>query len=97
MRRAAEAAGVSHTWWDLVERGAQRRHDKAREAVARAFDWPLDWPENPPPPPVISQRDDAVLAAFERLASTMLATMAAMQTQIDELQQAVDRLAPAKR
>jgi len=67
MRRAAEAAGVSHTWWDLVERGAQRRHDKAREAVAQAFGWPLDWVENPPAPPVISQRDDEVLLAIASL------------------------------
>jgi len=58
---------VSHTWWDLVERGAQRRHDKAREAVAQAFGWPLDWVENPPAPPVISQRDDEVLAAIASL------------------------------
>jgi hypothetical protein len=91
MRRAAEAAGVSHTWWDLVERGAQRRHDKAREAVAQAFDWPDDWPENPPAPPVVSQRDDQVMAAL----ASMTEQIVALTAQVARLEDAARRAAPA--
>jgi hypothetical protein len=94
---AGQLGGISKAGWINIENGTARRIDHWRYAVARAFDWPDDWPEHPPVPPAVSQRDDAVLAAFERLASTMLATMAAMQTQIDELRRAVDRLAPAGR
>ena len=90
---AGQLGGISKAGWINIENGTARRIDHWRYAVARAF----DWPEHPPVPPAVSQRDDAVLAAFERLASTMLATMAAMQTQIDELRRAVDRLAPAGR
>lgn len=81
---------MSHTWWDLVERGAQRRHDKAREAVAQAFGWPLDWPENPPAPPVVSQRDDQVMAAL----ASMTEQIVALTAQVARLEDAARRAAP---
>jgi hypothetical protein len=67
MRRAGEAGGTSHSQWDRIERGEDRRMSNTREIVAQAFGWPLDWVENPPAPPVISQRDDEVLAAIASL------------------------------
>ena len=67
MRRAGETGGTSHSQWDRIERGEDRRTTNTREIVAQAFGWPLDWPENPPAPPEISQRDDQVMAALASL------------------------------
>lgn len=61
-------------------------------SVCRAFDWPIDWIENPPPTPEVIQRDDQVLEAFRQWGETMLATMEAMQAQIAELQREVAQL-----
>lgn len=68
IRRCATAGGISNTHWGEVEKGTSALTDKVREAVATAFGWPLDWPENPPAPPAVAERDDQVLAAIAALA-----------------------------
>ena len=70
IRRAAVETGgiISNVWWGKFEDGSVDLTDKVREAVATAFGWPLDWPENPPAPPAVAERDDQVLAAIAALA-----------------------------
>lgn len=92
---AGQLGGISKAGWINIENGTARRIDHWRYAVARAFDWPDDWPEHPPAPPEVSRRDDEVLEAFERLGETILAAMAEMQRQVRSLQRAVDRLGAA--
>lgn len=92
MREAGQAGGCSHTYWDAIERGEARKQVMARTAVARAFGWPDDWIENPPPTPEVTQRDDEVLGAIEKLGWTVLRTNQEMLTAIAELRAEVDRL-----
>lgn len=48
MRQAATAGDVSNTTWSRFEAGVGQLTPGIIQAVARAFDWPTDWPENPP-------------------------------------------------
>ncbi len=48
VRRAAELGGTSNETWGKYERGLTGLSPKVRTAVARAFEWPMDWPEHPP-------------------------------------------------
>jgi hypothetical protein len=65
VRQAAAAGGVSNTTWgDFYATGIAT--PKMRDAVARAFDWPLDWPENPPPLP--EAREDQLIKLVAALA-----------------------------
>lgn len=48
VRRAAELGGTSNETWGKYERGLTEVSPKVRTAVARAFGWPMDWPEAPP-------------------------------------------------
>ena len=66
VRQAAAAGGVSNTTWgDYYATGIAT--PKMREAVARAFDWQLDWPENPPPLPE-AREDQLIKLIAERVA-----------------------------
>ena len=92
LREAGDAGGTSHSQWDRIERNEARREHDMRTAVARAFGWPDDWIENPPPTPEVTQRDDEVLGAIEKLGWTVLRTNQEMLTAIAELRAEVDRL-----
>ncbi len=50
-RAAATAGGVANTTWSRWMNGDDLT-DGMRQAVAKAFNWPPDWPENPPPTPL---------------------------------------------
>lgn len=78
VRQAAAAGGISNTTWgDFYTTGIAT--PKIRDAVARAFGWELDWPDNPPPLP--EARDDQVMSMLKTLLN-----------RIDDLEQKVDRL-----
>jgi hypothetical protein len=65
VRQAATAGGISNTTWgDYYTTGIAT--PKIRDAVARVFGWPLDWPENPPPLP--EAREDQLLKLIAELA-----------------------------
>jgi transcriptional regulator with XRE-family HTH domain len=49
VRSAAVLGGVSNTTWGRWETSGVDLTDGMRVAVARAFGWGSDWPENPPP------------------------------------------------
>jgi len=46
---ANKGARISFTTWNDWESGARQLGDAMRSAVMVLFDWPSDWPENPPP------------------------------------------------
>lgn len=53
-------AGVSNTTWGSWENGDRSLSGRVRVAVAKAFDWPTDWAENPPPAPTVTGQVTAV-------------------------------------
>jgi hypothetical protein len=48
---ASKLSLISNTTWDKFERTGVAS-PKVREAIARTFDWPMDWPEELPAVPV---------------------------------------------
>ena len=58
IREASVAGSISNTTWSKWEAGSSELTNKLAAAIARAFDWPADWPSNPPPIQTISQLDD---------------------------------------
>ncbi len=47
VRTAASRGGISNETWGRYEKGGKLTPDM-RAAIAKAFDWSADWPENPP-------------------------------------------------
>jgi hypothetical protein len=70
IRQAARMADVSNTHWGDMEAGRAPLTGRMRQAVATAFDWPLDWPETmtAPPDSSVIQRLEALETATARLA-----------------------------
>jgi transcriptional regulator with XRE-family HTH domain len=52
IRQAAGLTDITNTTWSRWENEAGDPSPKLRTAVATAFGWGQDWPENPPPLPV---------------------------------------------
>ena len=50
-RQAAEHGGVDNGLWSRMEKGSVAISDRSRAAVAKAFEWPLDWDVAEPWPP----------------------------------------------
>lgn len=44
VRTAAQHGGMSNTAWGDMEAGERAVSPLFQRAVAKAFDWPLDWP-----------------------------------------------------
>lgn len=85
-RSAAILGGTSNQTWGTWENGGNLT-DGVRLAVSKAFDWPMDWPENPP---AVTQQPDAVAALQEQLAtliSTVQTLSATVRAQGAELAQ----------
>lgn len=57
-RQAAEHAGIDNGLWSRIETGKTSLSDRSRAAVAKAFDWPLDWPDTDPGEPQSLSRMD---------------------------------------
>jgi len=79
-RAAAQAGEVSNTTWGRLESGEIGLTPVTVLAVARAFNWPEDWPESPPDEKV-SEPDVALREAVDVLTD-----------RIDELVRLVARL-----
>jgi transcriptional regulator with XRE-family HTH domain len=52
IRQAAGLTDITNTTWSRWENDGGVPSPKLRTAVATAFGWGQDWPENPPPLPV---------------------------------------------
>lgn len=53
LKRAARLAGAdfaSDQAWGNWESGTSKLTPYMVRTIANAFEWPMDWPENPPPP-----------------------------------------------
>lgn len=73
VREAAIAGGCANTTWQDWENGGRKLGKAMRRAVAQAFSWEPDWPENPPPSRIKPDENDdppngALLDVLERLA-----------------------------
>lgn len=51
IRTAASQGGISNQTWSTYETGGAIT-DGIRRAVRQAFEWPQDWPDNLPAPPM---------------------------------------------
>jgi transcriptional regulator with XRE-family HTH domain len=103
-RAAAAAGGVSNTTWGRLEAGEIDLTERTRLAVATAFGWQIDWPENPPPvtsPGVNQPGDDDVAERVQLLqrevaALSEVVLLLAMDVE-DERRGALDELLDAIR
>lgn len=80
IRAASSAGGVSNTTWGAFEAGTASLGGSMRVAVAKAFDWPTDWPEMPP---ILFRQDEDVI----------LSRLDSIQTELAELTRLVLRIA----
>lgn len=64
-RQAAAAGDISNTLWSKYEKHGIVT-DAVRAGVARAFDWPMTWPEDPPAD-VSPSAGDALRSRLEEL------------------------------
>jgi transcriptional regulator with XRE-family HTH domain len=78
IRQAANGTSVSNTTWNRWERGGGPPPASIRKAVAEAFGWPLDWPENPPPLPVRPTENQTVLEQLEDMRRKLDAVLDAL-------------------
>lgn len=65
VRKAAALGGIANTSWGNYEAGLDLT-DQTRLAVAKALDWPEDWPTNLPPIP--ESEATKLLGEVQRLA-----------------------------
>ncbi len=76
VRDAAAAGSISNTYWGKFEDYRQSLTPMIATAVAKAFDWPADWPDAADGQPVNRQADE----------------MAQLRREVDALRQAVESL-----
>jgi transcriptional regulator with XRE-family HTH domain len=103
IRDAAGRGGISNTTWGEWESGKRKLSRSVRAAVVRAFNWPEDWPINPPAvrPPDPDEPTNAELAQLIGELTTEVARMGAEIETISVLLRAgstpPDRSTPATR
>lgn len=89
-RTAAQVAGISNTTWSTFER-TDIVTDRIREAVADAFGWPRNWPEEPVlAEPTVQQAlieamDLRMQIAVDQSLANQTALLAKLDVVIDEL------------
>lgn len=88
-------APISNSYWSAWEAGSVPLTDGIRAAVAQAFGWELDWPENPPAAPISSL--DALRSEVAELRAEVRETRALQERAFQvvvELAQLVERQSP---
>jgi hypothetical protein len=98
--RAGELGGISKDGWRHIELGIAKRADHWRIAVAKAFGWPEDWPDNPPDPPEVVEVKDQLadaLASIQQQMVSLRAEVAEVRSEIAELRDAAGPAQPAAR
>lgn len=75
-RKLTEDNFITNSYWSAWEAGTVPLTDGLRRAVAEAFDWDNDWPENPPVAPVSSL--DALRAEVAELKDLQERTLGAV-------------------
>lgn len=82
VREITRALDITNQTWSLFEKTG-RVTDGVRNAVAAAFDWPLNWPEEVPPMPKPPRLEEL---------RQLQAVVRSHGQQLDELQEAVGNL-----
>lgn len=85
IRQAAQLGGTSNQTWGVFEKTGTVTA-AVRSAVAQAFGWNMDWPENPPP--VVTLPND--------VADELRAEVLALRAQVEELVSKADGLNAAQ-
>jgi transcriptional regulator with XRE-family HTH domain len=67
IRQAAGLTDITNTTWSRWENEAGDPSPKLRTAIATAFGWGQDWPENPPPLPVPTDHGVTLADIFDGL------------------------------
>jgi hypothetical protein len=100
-RQAAAAGGTSNQTWSRFEESGKVT-DAIYAAVIKAFDWPSDWPENPPAATVgeldeLAARMAALVLTFEALLKwldSQLSELGADMSALPDVAALLKRIAP---
>lgn len=85
IRQAAASTDITNTTWSRWENEGGAPSPKMRTAVAQAFGWEPDWPENPPPLPVPTDHGPGLTdldVKLDRLIDGQVAVSAAVNSAI---------------
>ena len=82
IRAASRLGNVSNTLWGAWENSGGPLGPTLIKGIADAFGWDLDWPENPPPPP-ISEAEAAAWARTEAAVHTLAAQVADLRVAVE--------------
>ena len=82
IRQAARLGDVSNTAWGDMEAGRAPITLRLQQAVADAFDWPMDWPETMTAPP-----DSSVIQRLEALEHSLALLVQAVNAMTLRLEQ----------
>lgn len=82
-RQASAAGRISNTTWGRFETSGEVT-PAIRKAVARAFEWPKDWPENPPPLPLLADSPE-IFAKIKHLEDWAVKAVGEVNVKLDRL------------
>lgn len=104
IRQACDAATangykVTNTTWSRWEAGTGKLTKGVRSAVAVAFGWANDWPENPPPPPTAPGQQDLEqqVANLVDMLTELTKQVAEQRVDLWDVQKDVQKLLPPTR
>lgn len=75
VRQASSAGRISNTYWGEFEDYKRQLTPTIAAAVAKAYDWPADWPDGEVTQ--LTRRDDDRFSALERAADALRVELAA--------------------
>lgn len=87
VRTAAQAGGISNTLWGRFENGDSDVTPKVRHGVARAFDWPDEWPERTPELPQLAEIRDEAAERF----GAILDALRSMSSRLEQLERRISQ------
>ena len=73
IRSASALSGISNQTWGVFEKGETSLTPTVQYGVAKAFDWPTDWPETKIPGYVPPTDVDEITLLKERVAKLEVA------------------------
>ncbi len=86
VRKCASLGEISNTWWAKFEEGKQPLSEAITLAVAKAFDWEMDWATQP------GAVDVDVLAAVAQQVRTSAAEVGSLRGAVRSLEGELRRL-----
>lgn len=92
VRHLSEEKYISNSYWSAWEAGTAPLTDGIRAAVAEAFGWQEDWPENPPAAPVDAL--DALRAEVASMRSEVQESRALQERTLEAVLRLSDQQSP---